>query len=211
MLMINIKSMTSHFCSYYFKTVTCCFVLSFLSHSLFAQTTQYKTYRSKVLNCGDATFQVISQCDDSIDGAESGSAGQIRDSCSSSQLLINWKGQQKVLNFPITTPQQKNFLEHKGYHFNSVIQFGDWAPQSLACGQAQGITGYFVIVNQATTNNINQEYRGKGSLSEAPIVLNLNGSFTSDSIKQKIYILQEQNKLKTSKVIGANAIFADEE
>jgi hypothetical protein len=135
----------------------------------------------------------------------------VRDFCSSSQLLVNWKGHQKKLNFPITTPQQKSLLESKGYHFKSIIQYGDWAPQSLACGQAEGITGYFVIVNQATTNNINQEYRGKGSLSEAPIVLNLNGSFTSDSIKQKIYMLSEQNKLKISKVVGANAIFADEE
>lgn len=203
--------MLSQLSAYFFKTMMPFMLMSFLAGSVFAQTSQYKTYRSKVLQCDEATFQVISQCHDSTEGAESGSAGHVRESCSSSQLLVNWKGQQKVLNFPITTSQQKNVLENKGYHFNSIIQYGDWAPQSLACGQAQGITGYFVIVNQATTNDINQEYRGKGSLSEAPIVLNLNGSFTSDSIKQKIYILQEQNKLKISKVVGANAIFADEE
>ncbi|WP_420909503.1 hypothetical protein [Acinetobacter nematophilus] len=203
--------MISHFSTRFFKVMTCAFVFSSLSDSLLAHTIEYRTYRSQVLNCGEVTMQVVSQCLASTDGAESGSAGQIRDSCSSSQLLMNWKGQQKVLNFPISTPQQKKLLENQGYHLKATIQFGDWAPQSLACGQAQGITGYFVIVNQATTNDINQEYRGKGSLSEAPIVLNLNGSFTSDSIKQKIYMLSEQNKLKISKVVGANAIFADEE
>mgnify|MGYP001573171674 FL=1 len=60
------------------------------------------------------------------------------------------------------------------------------------------------------TADINQEYHGKGSLSDEPILLNLNGTFTSETLKVKIYALLKQDQVKISKVIGANAIFADE-
>ncbi|MFW1746385.1 hypothetical protein ACG9XW_09205 [Acinetobacter guillouiae] len=180
------------------------------TESVSAQSNQYKIYKSKLLQCGEATFQVISQCDDSNDGAESGSAGPFRASCLSSQLAINWKGQQKILNFPIATAQQKKILASKGYALTPEIKVGNWSPQSLACGQATGIAGHFVVINQTTTNNINQEYHGKGSLSDEPVLLNLNGTFTSETLKAKIYALLKQDQVKISKVIGANAIFADE-
>lgn len=180
------------------------------AESVSAQTNQYKIYKSKLLQCGEATFQVISQCDDSHEGAESGSAGPFRASCLSSQLAVNWKGQQKILNFPMATAQQKKILASKGYALTPVMKVGDWSPQSLACGQAAGIAGHFVVINQATTNNINQEYHGKGSLSDEPVLLNLNGTFTSEALKAKIYALLKQDQVKISKVIGANAIFADE-
>jgi hypothetical protein len=162
------------------------------------------------LQCGEATFQVISQCDDSNEDTELGSAGSFRASCLSSQLTVNWKGQQKTLSFPMATTQQKKILASKGYALKPEIRVGDWSPQSLACGQAAGIEGHFVVVNQATTNDINQEYHGKGSLSDEPILLNLNGTFTSETLKAKIYALLKQDQVKISKVIGANAIFADE-
>lgn len=180
------------------------------TESVSAQPSQYKIYKSKLLQCGDATFQVISQCDDSHEGAESGSAGPFRASCLSSQLAVNWKGQQKILNFPIATAQQKKILASKGYALIPEIKVGDWSPQSLACGQATGIAGHFVVINQATTNDINHEYHGKGSLSDEPVLLNLNGTFTSETLKAKIYALLKQDQVKISKVIGANAIFADE-
>lgn len=180
------------------------------TESVSAQSNQYKIYKSKLLQCGDATFQVISQCDDSNESAESGSAGPFRASCLSSQLAINWKGQQKILNFPIATAQQKKILASKGYALTPEIKVGNWSPQSLACGQATGIAGHFVVINQTTTNNINQEYHGKGSLSDEPVLLNLNGTFTSETLKAKIYALLKQDQVKISKVIGANAIFADE-
>jgi hypothetical protein len=175
-----------------------------------AQSNQYKIYKSKLLQCGKATFQVISQCDDSHEGAESGSAGPFRASCLSSQLAVNWKGQQKILNFPMATAQQKKILASKGYALTPEIKVGDWSPQSLACGQAAGIAGHFVVINQATTNDINHEYHGKGSLSDEPVLLNLNGTFTSETLKAKIYALLKQDQVKISKVIGANAIFEDE-
>ncbi|MFW1985847.1 hypothetical protein ACG94M_21405 [Acinetobacter guillouiae] len=180
------------------------------TESVSAQSNQYKIYKSKLLQCGEATFQVISQCDDSNEGAESGSAGPFRASCLSSQLAVNWKGQQKILNFPMATAQQKKILASKGYALTPVMKVGDWSPQSLACGQAAGISGHFVVINQATTNNINQEYHGKGSLSDEPVLLNLNGTFTSEKLKAKIYALLKQDQVKISKVIGANAIFTDE-
>lgn len=180
------------------------------AESVSAQTNQYKIYKSKLLQCGDATFQVISQCDDSHEGAESGSAGPFRASCLSSQLAVNWKGQQKILNFPMATAQQKKILASKGYALTPEIKVGDWSPQSLACGQAAGISGHFVVINQATTNDINHEYHGKGSLSDEPVLLNLNGTFTSETLKAKIYALLKQDQVKISKVIGTNAIFADE-
>ncbi|MDN5434712.1 MAG: hypothetical protein L0G10_13785 [Acinetobacter sp.] len=175
-----------------------------------AQPHQYKIYKSKLLQCGEATFQVISQCDDSNEDTELGSAGSFRASCLSSQLTVNWKGQQKTLSFPMATTQQKKILASKGYALKPEIKVGDWSPQSLACSQAAGIAGHFVVVNQATTNDINQEYHGKGSLSDEPILLNLNGTFTSETLKAKIYALLKQDQVKISKVIGANAIFADE-
>lgn len=180
------------------------------AESVSAQTNQYKIYKSKLLQCGEATFQVISQCDDSHEGAESGSAGPFRASCLSSQLAVNWKGQQKLLNFPMATAQQKKILASKGYALTPEIKVGDWSPQSLACGQAAGISGHFVVINQATTNDINHEYHGKGSLSDEPVLLNLNGTFTSETLKAKIYALLQQDQVKISKVIGTNAIFADE-
>ena len=180
------------------------------AESVSAQPSQYKIYKSKLLPCGEATFQVISQCDDSHEGAESGSAGSFRASCLSSQLAVNRKGQQKVLNFPMATAQQKKILASKGYALTPEIKVGDWSPQSLACGQAAGISGHFVVINQATTNDINHEYHGKGSLSDEPVLLNLNGTFTSETLKAKIYALLKQDQVKISKVIGANAIFADE-
>lgn len=180
------------------------------AESVSAQTNQYKIYKSKLLQCGEATFQVISQCDDSHEGAESGSAGPFRASCLSSQLAVNWKGQQKLLNFPMATAQQKKILASKGYALTPEIKVGNWSPQSLACGQAAGISGHFVVINQATTNDINHEYHGKGSLSDEPVLLNLNGTFTSETLKAKIYALLQQDQVKISKVIGANAIFADE-
>lgn len=98
----------------------------------------------------------------------------------------------------------------KGYALTPVMKVGDWSPQSLACGQATGIAGHFVVINQATTNDINHEYHGKGSLSDEPVLLNLNGTFTSETLKAKIYALLKQDQVKISKVIGANAIFTDE-
>ena len=180
------------------------------TESVSAQSNQYKIYKSKLLQCGEATFQVISQCDDSNEGTESGSAGPFRASCLSSQLAVNWKGQQKILNFPMATAQQKKILASKGYALTPEIKVGNWSPQSLACGQATGIAGHFVVINQATTNDINHEYHGKGSLSDEPVLLNLNGTFTSETLKAKIYALLKQDQVKISKVIGANAIFADE-
>ena len=191
------------------------YLMAFFGFCLFteavsAQPHQYKIYKSKLLQCGEATFQVISQCDDSNEDTELGSAGSFRASCLSSQLTVNWKGQQKTLSFPMATTQQKKILASKGYALKPEIRVGDWSPQSLACGQAAGIEGHFVVVNQATTNDINQEYHGKGSLSDEPILLNLNGTFTSETLKAKIYALLKQDQVKISKVIGANAIFADE-
>ena len=180
------------------------------TESVSAQPSQYKIYKSKLLQCGEANFQVISQCDDSNEGTESGSAGPFRASCLSSQLAVNWKGQQKILNFPMATTQQKKILASKGYVLKPEIKVGDWSPQSLACGQAAGISGHFVVINQATTNDINHEYHGKGSLSDEPVLLNLNGTFTSETLKAKIYALLKQDQVKIFKVIGANAIFADE-
>lgn len=110
----------------------------------------------------------------------------------------------------MATTQQKKILASKGYALKPEIKVGDWSPQSLACSQAAGIAGHFVVVNQAATNDINQEYHGKGSLSDEPILLNLNGTFTSETLKAKIYALLKQDQVKISKVIGANAIFADE-
>jgi len=175
-----------------------------------AQPSQYKIYKSKLLQCGEATFQVISQCYDSNEDTELSSAGSFRASCLSSQLAVNWKGQQKILNFPMATAQQKKILASKGYALTPVMKVGDWSPQSLACGQATGIAGHFVVINQATTNDINHEYHGKGSLSDEPVLLNLNGTFTSETLKAKIYALLKQDQVKISKVIGANAIFTDE-
>ncbi len=186
------------------------FGLCLFAESVSAQSNQYKIYKSKLLQCGEATFQVISQCDDSNDSAESGSAGSFRTSCLSSRLAVNWKGQQRILNFPMATVQQQKILASKGYALTPEMKVGDWSPQSLACGQAAGIAGHFVVVNQATTNDINQEYHGKGSLSDEPILLNLNGTFTSETLKAKIYALLKQGQVKISKVIAANAIFAGE-
>lgn len=205
-----IKMMVSKTYSNFLVYLMAFFGFCLFAEAVSAQTNQYKIYKSKLLQCGEATFQVISQCDDSNEGAESGSAGPFRASCLSSQLAINWKGQQKTLNFPMATTQQKKILASKGYALKSEIKVGDWSPQSLACGQAAGIVGHFVVVNQATTNDINQEYHGKGSLSDEPILLNLNGTFTSETLKAKINALLKQDQVKISKVIGANAIFADE-
>ncbi|CAG2163530.1 unnamed protein product [Oppiella nova] len=99
----------------------------------------------------------------------------------------------------MATTQQKKILASKGYALKPEIRVGDWSPQSLACGQAAGIEGHFVVVNQATTNDINQEYHGKGSLSDEPILLNLNGTFTSETLKAKIYALLKQDQVKISK------------
>jgi len=63
------------------------------------------------------------------------------------------------------------------------------------------------VVNQATTNDLNQEYLGKGSLSEEPVLLNLNGSMTSDALRQKIYPLLKQDKVKITKVVSARDRF----
>ncbi|MEK7740834.1 MAG: hypothetical protein AAB326_12515, partial [Pseudomonadota bacterium] len=87
-----------------------------------AQSNQYKIYKSKLLQCGEATFQVISQCYNSNEGAESGSAGPFRALCLSSQLAVNWKGQQKTLSFPMATTQQKKILASKGYALKPEIR-----------------------------------------------------------------------------------------
>ena len=68
-----------------------------------AQATPLKTYQSESLHCGEATFQVISSCFDPDEGALRGSGGVMRESCQSSHLLVNWKGQQKRIDFPIAT------------------------------------------------------------------------------------------------------------
>lgn len=205
-----IKMMVSKTYSNFLVYLMAFFGFCLFAEAVSAQSNQYKIYKSKLLQCGEATFQVISQCDDSNEGAELGSVGPFRASCLSSQLTVNWKGQQKTLNFPMATTQQKKILASKGYALKPEIKVGDWSPQSLACGQAAGIVGHFVVVNQATTNDINQEYHGKGSLSDEPVLLNLNGTFTSETLKAKIYALLKQDQVKISKVIGANAIFADE-
>ncbi|NNP77483.1 hypothetical protein A7P54_13780 [Acinetobacter sp. Ac_3412] len=181
--------------------------LTQLSH---AEATPFKMYQSEPLHCGEATFQVISSCFDPDEGALRGSGGVMRESCQSSHLLVSWKGQQKQIDFPIATAEQAQQLKSKGYTLQKVIRQGDWSPQSLACGQVKGISGYFVVVNQATTNDLNQEYLGKGSLSEEPVLLNLNGSMTSDVLRQKIYPLLKQDKVKITKVVSANALFGDE-
>lgn len=205
-----IKMMVSKTYSNFLVYLMAFFGFCLFTEAVSAQSNQYKIYKSKVLQCGEATFQVISQCDDSNEDTELGSAGSFRASCLFSQLMVNWKGQQKTLSFPMATTQQKKILASKGYALKPEIKVGDWSPQSLACGQAAGIAGHFVVVNQATTNDINQEYHGKGSLSDEPILLNLNGTFTSETLKAKIYALLKQDQVKISKVIGANAIFADE-
>ncbi len=192
------------------KFISFCLLLVCLTQINQAQATPFKTYQSEPLHCGEATFQVISSCFDPDEGALRGSGGVMRESCQSSHLLVNWKGQQKRIDFPIATAAQMQQLKSKGYTLQKVIRQGDWSPQSLACGQVKGISGFFVVVNQATTNDLNQEYLDKGSLSEEPVLLNLNGSMTSDALRQKIYPLLKQDKVKITKVVSANALFGDE-
>lgn len=193
------------------RAISLCLLSVVMGQQVFAQNPASKQYLSDVLHCGTSTFQVRSVCTGGNEGEEYGSAGAMRESCQSSQLIIKTGKVLKTLDFPIVTENQKKLLKQRGYTLSKTLTHGQWAPLSIACGSLAGVASPFVVVTQVTSPNINEDDLKTASLSAEPIVLNPAGAFIAEHLRQKIIQARQQDQIKYSKVVFANALFADEE
>lgn len=192
------------------KTMSMCLLAS-IALPVSAQSPVFQDYQSEILHCGASTFQVRSLCEGDNAGEEYGSAGAMRESCQSSQLIVKTEKSTQYLDFPIATSSQKKVLQQRGYTLSQHLTHGQWSPLSIACGSMAGVASPFVVVTQVISPDINQDDLKTGSLNAEPIILNSKGAFIAENLRQKVIQARNKDSIQYSKVVFANALFADEE
>ncbi|EPD3533209.1 hypothetical protein ACR9SX_003820, partial [Acinetobacter baumannii] len=106
------------------------------------------------------------------------------------------------INIPVMSENQKKLLEKQGYDFSGKLEEGKWSLVSFAC--IKNNQDSFLLLNQATSNNINMMDHSKGSLWDNPVLLDLKGNIIKNGNKE---ILKNSKK---GKAISANAVYGNE-
>ncbi|MDQ2334730.1 hypothetical protein RBJ08_17835, partial [Acinetobacter baumannii] len=119
--------------------------------------------------------------------------------CKSSVIKIN---NTQEINIPVMSENQKKLLEKQGYDFSGKLEEGKWSLVSFAC--IKNNQDSFLLLNQATSNNINMMDHSKGSLWDNPVLLDLKGNIIKNGNKE---ILKNSKK---GKAISANAVYGNE-
>ncbi|MDV7502611.1 hypothetical protein R4512_05695 [Acinetobacter baumannii] len=176
------------------------FILNMSGCATVAQSAPlYEKYESQNLKCGEANVKVISYCYDPEKGLEDRGSGGIVRECKSSVIKIN---NTQEINIPVMAENQKKLLEKQGYDFSGKLEEGKWSLVSFAC--IKNNQDSFLLLNQATSNDINMMDHSKGSLWDNPVLLDLKGNIIKNGNKE---ILKNSKK---GKAISANAVYGNE-
>nr|WP_311475634.1 hypothetical protein [uncultured Neisseria sp.] len=179
------------------------------------ESTKFSNVESEILQCGGKDIQILSSCfDKDVNILDRGSSGNMRNQCKNTRLIIKGKETLIEKKYPFISLWQLKEVEKRGYKVNEIIDLSiknPYSPMSISCIFYR--KNPYILISYLISPGILKygDYNHKlDYLMDNPIIMNLDGSYTSKKISYKINQMKKKKQIDNYKSIDANLIFIPE-